>query len=73
MESLVHKTLEGLCCVSEAEWHSHELKEAEQRGDGRFVDVCWLDRDLVHTPMIAQVVHLCYKLRNTLHRCYFTE
>ena len=35
-ENLVHESLKGLCCIPQAERHSHELKQTERCCDGGF-------------------------------------
>ena len=46
-QDLIHETLERLCCISEAERHSHKLKKTKWSCDGGLGYVCGGHRNLV--------------------------
>jgi hypothetical protein len=50
LENVIHEALECLCCIPQSEGHVRELKEHERSGNGSFLDVVRVDRDLLVRP-----------------------
>lgn len=50
-EEVIISLLQCLRCIPEPDWHAYELKQAESRNDGCFVDVLGGDRNLVESSL----------------------
>ena len=60
---LVYEVLEGLHCISQAEWHAREFEQTEWGCDGCFRHVGWLDGDLMVSSDKVDLGKHCFSMQ----------